>query len=264
MLFRLNSLRFVLSPCLLTVLVLLLWAPLSCGHKRASKLTIATAANMQFAMTELTDFFSEKTGIACETILGSSGKLTAQISSGAPYHLFVSADMRYPQTLFEAGLTESAPVAYATGRLILWSTSNKPLSFPQSLPDQDVTHIALANPRTAPYGKAAMETLQKLELEESLLPKLVYGENIAQTNQFITSGAAEIGFTAKSVVLNPNIDGKGKWVDIPADYHSPLTQGVVLLKGRVDHKTEARQFYEFLFSAEAKEILNKFGYTTAQ
>jgi molybdate transport system substrate-binding protein len=245
-------------------MALLLWLTLSCGHKPESKLTIATAANMQFAMTELTDFFSEKTGIACETILGSSGKLTAQISAGAPYHLFVSADMKYPQTLFEAGLTESAPAVYAAGRLILWSTSSTHLSFPQSLSDQNVTHIALANPQTAPYGKAAMETLQKLGLEESLLPKLVYGESIAQTNQFITSGAAEIGFTAKSVVLSSNLAGKGKWVDIPADYHNPLTQGVVLLKGMADHKSEARQFYEFLFSAEAKEILNKFGYTTAQ
>lgn len=223
---------------------------------------IATAANMQFVMIDLTETFKKKTGITCETILGSSGKLTAQIVAGAPYDIFVSADMKYPQVLHEKGLTLAAPKVYTSGSLVLWTAEKRALSWPESLMDSKLTHIAMANPKTAPYGTAAMETLRALGLKDILEPKLVYGESIAQTNQFITSQAAQIGFTAKSVVLAPNLKDKGSWLDISSDYHSPLKQGVVILKGRSSHKTEATKFYEFLFSEEAKEILNKFGYSS--
>lgn len=223
---------------------------------------IATAANMQFVMIELTDTFKKKTGIACETILGSSGKLTAQIVAGAPYDVFVSADMKYPQALHEKELTLAAPKVYAAGSLVLWTAEDRALTWPESLTDRDFSHIAMANPKTAPYGTAALQTLQALGLEGLLEPKLVYGESISQTNQFITSQAAQIGFTAKSVVLAPNLKDKGSWVDIPSQYHTPLKQGVVILKGRSDREAEATKFFEFLFSEEAKEILNKFGYSS--
>lgn len=235
---------------------------LSCQQKRTNKLIIATAANMQFAMIELVEIFSKKTGIECETILGSSGKLTAQVVAGAPYHIFVAADMKYPQQLYEQGLTEAEPRAFASGRLVLWTMDDTPPSLPATLRNNEFSHIAIANPQTAPYGRAARETLEKLGLYEQLKSKLVYGESIAQTNQFITSEAAQIGFTAKSVVLAPELRDRGTWMDIPPGYHSPLDQGVVILKKDGQLSTEASAFYEFLFSAEAKEILNKFGYTS--
>ncbi|MCE7990773.1 MAG: molybdate ABC transporter substrate-binding protein [Roseivirga sp.] len=236
----------------------------SCHQKKTNKLIIATAANMQFAMIELTETFSKKTGIECETILGSSGKLTAQIVAGAPYDIFVSADMKYPEELYQQGLTRKKPEAFATGRLVLWTMENESPDLTRSLREETLSHIAIANPKTAPYGRAAMETLEALGLTGQAESKLVYGESIAQTNQFITSQAAQIGFTAKSVVLAPGLRDKGSWIDIPPDYHSPLLQGIVTLKNNTGQQSGANEFYEFLFSAEAKEILNKFGYSSIQ
>lgn len=234
----------------------------ACHQKKTNALTIATAANMQFAMVELTETFSKKTGIACEPVIGSSGKLTAQVVAGAPYHIFVSADMKYPQALYKKGLTKGQPQVFANGQLVLWTMEQKALSLPEALTDKTLSHIALANPKTAPYGMAATEVLQHLGLREPLESKLVYGESIAQTNQFITSRAAQIGFTAKSVVLAPSLRNTGTWIDIPPDYYAPLEQGVVILKSKDQPKAEATAFYEFLFSDEAKEILNKFGYSS--
>lgn len=253
---------FTLRHALRLLCLLLICISTSCSNKTGKSLRIATAANLQFAMKALTKKFSEQTGISCEVILGSSGKLTSQIKAGAPYDLLLSADMRYPEELFKQQLSLGKPQAYATGRLVLWTQGKKPLALPASLSESSLKHIALANPRTAPYGKAAMETLEKLGLAETLKSKLVFGESVAQTNQFINSKAAELGFTAKSSVMAPHLKNQGNWIDIPADYHSPIVQGVVLLKNRKELETEARQFRDFLFSEAAKEILNKFGYAS--
>ncbi|GAB5527881.1 MAG: molybdate ABC transporter substrate-binding protein [Roseivirga sp.] len=242
--------------------VALLSTTFACHQKKTNTLIIATAANMQFAMAELTETFSKKTGIACEPVLGSSGKLTAQVIAGAPYDIFIAADMKYPQKLYKEGLTIDPPRVFAHGRLVLWSMEQKVLRLPEALTNETLSHIALANPKTAPYGMAAGEVLQHLGIREQLESKLVYGESIAQTNQFITSQAAQVGFTAKSVVLAPSLRNTGTWIDIPLDYYSPLEQGVVILKSKDQPKPEASAFYEFLFSDEAKKILNKFGYSS--
>ncbi len=262
MLHTLKSLRLKTFWLHTLLAVTLLSITSACHQKKANALIIATAANMQFAMVELTETFSKKTGIACEPILGSSGKLTAQVMAGAPYDIFVSADMKYPQALYEKGLTKDQPRVFAHGQLVLWTMEQKAPRLPEALTDKELSHIALANPKTAPYGTAAQEVLQHLDLTELLEAKLVYGESIAQTNQFITSGAAQVGFTAKSVVLAPSLRSIGTWVDIPLDYYSPLEQGVVILKSKDQPKPGATAFYEFLFSDEAKEILNKFGYSS--
>lgn len=259
-----NSLR-IKTPGVSSFLIVLIVACLfSCQQKKTNKLIIATAANMQFAMIELTETFSKKTGIACETILGSSGKLTAQIVAGAPYDILVSADMKYPGELYEQGLARTEPKVFATGRLVLWTMEGELPDLATALSNERLSHIAIANPKTAPYGRAAIETLEILELSKLIEPKLVYGESIAQTNQFITSQAAQLGFTAKSVVLAPRLSGKGRWIEVSADYHSPILQGVIALKGGTHPESEAMEFYEFLFSAEAKEILNKFGYSSTR
>ena len=211
---------------------------------------------MQFAIAALTQSFTETTGIPCELIIGSSGKLTAQIKEGAPYHLLLSADMKYPTELFKSGFADTSPQIYAYGKLVLWTMTKEIQPSIHQLLSENIQYIALANPKTAPYGKAAIEVLQHYHLQEKIKAKLVYGESIAQTNQFITSKAAEIGFTAKSVLLSPHIKGKGHWVEIADTTYSPIGQGIIILKNK--NKTfhqQAQQFYNFIFSPPAQSIL---------
>ena len=248
-----------------------LWVPLgiiigvlfsACGDKRPTALMIATAANMQFAMEALAEAFTEKTGVDCQPIISSSGKLTAQIKEGAPFDVFVSADMKYPKDLFEAGFTSAPPKVYAYGQLVLWRKKGNSQPNMQGLSQENIRHIALANPKTAPYGQAAMEVLRHYELLEQVEQKLVYGESIAQTNQFILSEAAEVGFTAQSVVLSPRMKEEGRWIPIPQDIYSPIAQGIVLLQRDRVH-AEAQAFYDFIFSTEAQRILESYGYRIA-
>ncbi|WP_186758711.1 molybdate ABC transporter substrate-binding protein [Echinicola salinicaeni] len=240
--------------------VFLLSTIISCQSQSNNKLSIATASNMQYAMEMLVDKFKEKTGMDCDIILGSSGKLTAQIIEGAPYDLFVSADINFPQAVEKAGFAAQSPKIYAYGKLVLWSLDEKYKPSIEQLSNKGIKHIALANPKTAPYGKAAMEVLEHFQLNESIGDKLVYGESISQTNQFILSGSAEIGFTAKSIVLSHQLKNKGYWSDIDSEIHSPIQQAVVLLKGTKEKHDFALKFYEFLSSKEAKTILLEYGY----
>ncbi|QMW05540.1 molybdate ABC transporter substrate-binding protein [Spirosoma foliorum] len=241
----------------LTLLLLLLPITL---FVQAQPLRVAVAANAQFVMVQLKTAFQKKTGIEVESIVNSSGKLTTQIQQGAPYDIFLSADMEYPQTLHKAGLTVAAPVIYAYGSLVLWTLTDLPLSTNlKILSDPAVRHVAIANPATAPYGEAAVSLLKHKALLDQVQPKVVYGESIAQVNQYILSGAAEVGFTAKSVVLDPSLTKRGHWIDLPTTGYSPIAQGVVVLK-RTTIPKEAEQFMAFLRSPQARRILQQFGY----
>ena len=231
----------------------------SCKNNRAEKIAIATAANMQFAMKELSEAFTNQTGIDCDIIVSSSGKLTAQIKEGAPYDLFVSANMKYPEDLYQSGFTSKKPEIYAYGKLVLWSATEGIEPKMEFLENPKIRHIALANPKTAPYGQAALDALKYFDLFEKVEKKLVYGESISQTNQFIISGSAQIGFTAKSVVRSPKIANKGLWAKVNKKSYTPIAQGVVMLKKDKLSKN-AEKFYDFLFSDHSKEILEKFGY----
>ncbi len=226
---------------------------------QAQKLRVAVAANAQFVMETLQTAFQKQTGHQLETIVGSSGKLTTQIQQGAPYDVFLSADMSYPTALHEQKLTVSAPVVYAYGSLVLWTMGD--LTLPANLSvllDPKVRHVAIANPKVAPYGEAAMTLLNKRKLIERVQPKIVYGESIAQVNQYLLTGAADICFTAKSVVLDPAMKGKGRWIDLSAGY-KPIAQGVVVLQRTTQPKL-AQQFVTFLHSPVARRILQQFGY----
>ena len=240
--------------CYLTLLT-------SCTEKRNDALKIAVAANMQFAMKELSKSFANETGIKTDLIIGSSGQLTAQIKAGAPYDVFVSADMKYPDELFTSGFTSGKPAIYGYGKLVMWSMVDGAKPSIGWLKDPQVTHIAIANPKTAPYGEAAVEVLKHYDIYDDLKDKLVYGESISQTNQFIISKSAEVGFTAKSIVLSPEMKSKGNWIEIDENVYSPIAQGVVVLKHNDTETTNADKFYNFLFSSEAKIILTKFGYS---
>lgn len=233
----------------------------SCQTRKPQPLIIAAAANVQFAMQELIDAFQKETGAPCEIVLSSSGKLTAQIQEGAPFHVFVSADMIYPEVLFKNGLTTGPPEIYAYGKLVLWTLAEDVEPSPEGLVSDQVRHIAIANPKTAPYGTAAIEALRHFGIFEKTEPKLVYGESISQTNQFIISKTADAGFTAKSVVLSPKMKNKGHWEDVDENAYTPIAQGAVIIqRGGEEAKNEAREFYRFLFSEKARGILQAYGY----
>ena len=231
------------------------------------QITVAAAANVQFAMNELKTEFTKETGIDVSVIIGSSGQLTAQIKNGAPYDVFISADMKYPETLFQDKAAVDSPRVYADGSLVVWTMKRK-IKFDKNLTillSGKINKIALANPRTAPYGAAAVEALKHFNLYNKVKDKLIYGESIAPTNQFIYSKAADAGFTAKSVVLSPQMKAKGRWMEIDTNSYKPIEQGCVLLKyGYDNHKNESIKFYNFLFSKKAKKILLKYGYKVAK
>ena len=227
------------------------------------QITVAAAANVQFAMNDLKTEFTKETGIDVSVIIGSSGQLTAQIKNGAPYDVFISADMKYPETLFQDKAAVDSPKVYAEGSLVVWTMKSK-IRFDKNLKillSGNINKIALANPITAPYGVAAVEALKYFGIYDKVKDKLIYGESIAPTNQFIYSGAADAGFTAKSVVLSPQMKGKGRWMEIEPDSYKPIEQGCVILNyGYDNHKDESIKFYNFLFSQKAKNILSEYGY----
>jgi len=242
------------------IFILVLFSFLACHQENNSKLMIATAANMQFAMAEIVQAFTKETGVDCEIIISSSGKLTAQIKEGAPYDIFLSADMRFPNELATNNLIIGAPKIYAYGHLVLWTMIAEFEPNLGSLDKDHIKYIAIANPKTAPYGLAAMQVLQGLDNFAKVEKKLVFGESVAQTNQFIHSNVADIGFTAKSVVLSEQMNNQGNWINIDVPY-TPIAQGVVQLNNRPEQSENAKRFFDFLFSQKSKQILNRFGYS---
>jgi molybdate transport system substrate-binding protein len=249
--------------------ILLLWATilsfsavLSCHNKNQEELNIATAANMQFAMEKLVQEFEKNHHINCNIILGSSGKLLAQIVEKAPYDIYVSADMKYPTELFKQGLTVGRPTVYAQGQLILW-TGDTNWTNPEQVSFHDINRFAVANPKTAPYGKAANQVISFYKWTDQLRDKLVFGESIAQTNMFLISKSAEMGLTSQSVIYAHKLDNPPAYILIDSTAYQPIDQGVVVLKSS-KKQDAANYFYEFLFSIEAKEILKNFGYLVAE
>ncbi|MDN6280576.1 MAG: molybdate ABC transporter substrate-binding protein [Psychroflexus sp.] len=244
---------FYFIPAFLLLLV-------SCQEETSEKIEIAAAANMQFPIKELTASFEEKTGIPTSVSIASSGKLTNQIKNGAPYEVFLSADMGYPEELYKKDFTAGKPKAYAFGKLVLWTTGEDAPSL-NILKEEKIKHIAIGNPRLAPYGVAAKSVLKKHKLYSILKEKYVMGESITQVNQFITSNAADIGFTALAVVKSPNNRDIGKWIEIPDTSYAPIGQGTVLIKQEGKISDKAQQFYDFLFSQKARNILSNYGYS---
>jgi molybdate transport system substrate-binding protein len=228
----------------------------------AGELTVAVAANVQYTFEELKAEFEKQTGINIKSISGSSGKFTAQIENGAPFDVFLSADMDYPKTLAKEGLTFNDPKVYAYGTLVLWTLNDIDLSRGMAvLNDSSIKKIAVAVPNTAPYGRQAVNALKHENLYAQVNKKLVYGESIAQVNQFITTQAADIGFTATSVVLAANMKEKGRWIEVSPDVYDPIAQGAVILKhAEKEHLEEAKTFFDFLYSGKAGEIFKRYGY----
>ena len=249
--------------------VLLLFCIIGCGEDKASPknkvmLNVATAANVQFAMKEIEAAFEEKYGQNINVIIGSSGKLTAQIKQGAPYDLLISANFKYPQHLYNENFAPNPPKLYALGSLVLWTMQEeleleKTLSF---LKETAVNKIAIANPKNAPYGEQAIKAMEYFRLKNKVSSKLIYAESIAQTNLYITTKNCEVGFTAKSVVLAPDMIEKGRWIDVPIEAYQPIEQGIVMTKyGVTKNKESTQKFYDFMFSSKAQGILKQYGYS---
>jgi molybdate transport system substrate-binding protein len=228
----------------------------------ATEVLIAAAADLKFAMDSLVVIFSkDNPSINIKVVYGSSGNFFEQISNGAPFDLFFSADIDFPHRLQQQHKTLSDVIPYGTGQLVLWSKRLDPaVAGINTLLNSTVTKIAIANPAHAPYGKRAEETLHYYNLYDKIKDKLVFGENIAQTAQFATSGAADIGIIALSLARSPTMQKEGgKYWLIPAAAHQPLQQGYVLLPHAKDN-TGASAFAGFFHSAKATAILQSFGF----
>jgi molybdate transport system substrate-binding protein len=227
-----------------------------------AQITVAVAANVQFAMEELKADFKKSTGIEVKTIYGASGKFVSQIRSGAPMDVFVSADMDFPDSLQKWGYASGKTKPYAYGKLVLWTLKDLDLEKGmQVLDDPGIAKIAIADPIRAPYGREAVKALQRSGLMEKASPRLVYGDNISQVNQYIVTGNAGIGITAKSVVLAPEMAGKGRWKEIDSALYDPIAQGAVVCKyGLENNPALSARFLAYLYSDPARRIFSKYGY----
>lgn len=230
---------------------------------QAAAITVATAANVGYAMKDLTTAFHKlHPTLHVKVIIGSSGKLSAQIRNNAPYDLFLSANMGYAQKLFEDGYATTKPIIYVKGKLVLFSKTPRDLSDALTLlTHKEIKKIAIANPKTAPYGVAAKEALQNAGIYNILKPKFVYGESISQTTLYALR-STDVGIISKSSLFVPQMLKYKKnknWIDISTDYYTPIKQGMVILKYGKNNEA-VKSFYNFLQTKEAKDIFEKFGY----
>lgn len=251
--------RFLL---LLTFFIFLGCEP-SENAKTKQSLNIAVSANMQFAMRDIALLFEKMEKIKVEIMVGASGKLTHQILSGAPFHLFVSADTLSTRKIIAEGKGVGQQTIYAIGSLVLWTNVGdlKGKDLFNLLTDSKINKISLPNPTTAPYGYQAKSALEKAGLWTKISSKVVLGESIAQATQYIYSGVCEIGFIAKSVLYSPELKNKGYWQEVPNHLVEPIYQGLVITKwGQEDNMKASNSFRQFMKTAAVEEILLKNGY----
>ncbi|HKU28741.1 MAG TPA: molybdate ABC transporter substrate-binding protein [Candidatus Sulfotelmatobacter sp.] len=226
-------------------------------------LTIAAAADLSSALREIAQDYKHQAGVDLKLSFGASGMLTQEIQNGAPFDVFLSADMDYPRQLIAAGAAEaSSLVQYARGKLVLWVPADSQLDLHQELKvllDPAVKKIAIANPQHAPYGRAAMAALKHSDLYERTRDRLVTAENVAQAAQFVESGNAQAGFVALAHAVAPGMREKGRYWEIPAEDYPPLLQGAVVL-ARSQQKKEAGKFVEYLKSEQGSAVLRRYGF----
>ena len=226
----------------------------------AQNLRVAAAANLQSVITVLQKDFKHRSGIQIEPIIGSSGKLVAQIKNGAPFDVFLSADMSFPHALDKDGLALQTPAVYAYGSLIICSSKNVGLeNWPRTLLTNRVKKIAIANPSIAPYGLAAQQALQHKGVLDNIQKKLVFGESISQVNTYITTGSVEVGFTTHALIKDLANKTQLHWKLVDTKLYSPIEQGMVVLKN-TRNKANAQKFFNYLQSAPAKKIFVQYGY----
>jgi len=241
--------------------LLLTLALAASGAAQAGKIAIAAAADLKFAMDEIVTAFKQaNSGEEVDVIYGSSGKFHTQIQQNAPYDLYFSADIKFPQELAKAGLAASEVKPYAFGRIVLWSTTQDASKMTlASLTDPKIARIAIANPKHAPYGKRAEEALRSAGVWDKVEPKLVYGENIAHTAQFVQTGNAQAGIIALALAVNPELASKGGYWLIPDNLHEPLEQGFIITQ-RAAANPLAKRFADYMGGKPARAVMVKYGF----
>jgi molybdate transport system substrate-binding protein len=247
-----------------TILLLILISTVCFSQeKQHRRILIAAASDLKFALDSAVRVFKQShASVTIDITYGSSGKLYEQISNGAPFDVFFSADSEYPLKLKKNGLTSSTVRTYGIGRLVIWSTKIDPsIAGIKSLLDKSVVKIAIANPAHAPYGRRAEEALQHYRIYDQIKEKLVYGENISQTAQFVNAGAADIGILALSLALSPAMQKqKAHYYLVPETAHKPLEQAFVMLQ-HGNKNSLAIQFSHFMETEQVTDVLKHFGFS---
>lgn len=254
-----RNIRSQIAICLTLFITLLSF---NCQPKNKSEsrrpVRIAAAANLQFVLPTLDSLFHAQTGVELSITYGASGLLAAQIEQGAPFDLFLAANEAYPKHLWEKGFSVDPPRTYALGYLIWW-WKKEDQSFENRL--KTARKIVIANPKTAPYGVEAVRYLKKMNLLELVKDHLVYGENIGQVNQFLVTGAADLGLTAKSALGASQMQTAGRWEAVDPTLYDPIRQALILTPTA---DTQAFQFVNFLFHSGTVSQWEKFGYSRPQ
>lgn len=240
-----------------------------CRSPAQTPLRVAAAADLEPVLPPILEQFQQATGIHAEATYQASAALTTQIQNGAPFDLFLSADLGYPKRLIDAGLADAAgsadsttPIVYARGTLVLWTRKDAHLPAPSLdlLRGSDLKRLAIANPDRAPYGRAAVAALTSLMLYDSLKPRLVTAENIAQTAQFVDSGNADAGLISLTSALTPRLTGEGTYFVIPRELYPPIEQGAVIVS-KTSQRPAAHKLLDFLLSGPIQAQLAKAGLT---
>jgi len=260
--------RLAVALSLIAFLVLAngLTIPLSEAAERA--INVAAAADLSAALEEVAANYKKHSGVEVKLSFGASGALTQQIQNGAPFDIFFSADTEYPRQLIAGGQADGATLyRYAVGELVLWVPKESPLDLERKgmdvLLDPSVRKIAIANPRHAPYGRAAVAALQHYGLYEKVKDRLVLGENVSQAAQFAESGNAQVGFVALAHAIAPAMQGKGKYWVVPTEAYPELDQAVVAISHSA-HQQDAAAFLEYVKTAEALAVLRRYGFSVPE
>ena len=236
---------------------------LAAAPMRAQSLTVAAASDLQSAIPAIASRFEKDTGRQVRLTFGSSGNFFTQIQNGAPFDVFLSADIDYPQRLEASGDAERGSVyEYGTGRLVLWTRNDSRIDVRRGLAvlgDERVRRIAIANPEHAPYGRAAVAALGHQRLYERVRKKFVLGENISQAAQFAQTGGADVGMLALSLALSPTLKSSGTYVEIPESWYPLIEQAAIVLASS-RQKPLARQFIDYLKTPESVRTLQSYGF----
>lgn len=249
--------RFVL------VLTFCLFASTGAKVASAEDFTIAAAADLNFAFREIVAEYERKTGENVRLVFGSSGNFYSQIQNGAPFDLYFSADIAYPKKLIDEGLAVPGSLyQYATGRIVLWVLKESPIKIEKGMEvllDPEIKKIAIANPKHAPYGRAAVSAMEYYKVYDRVKDKFVFGENVSQTAQFVQSGNVDIGIIALSLALAPTVQSLGKYWLIPEEAHPAIDQGATIIKASKNQES-AKKFLEHLRTPAMRAIMKRYGF----
>lgn len=243
--------------------MILLFVVFICSFSAAQSITVAVAADLQFAMPDIAAGFQKQTGKQVKVIYGSSGNFFQQIQNGAPFDMFFSANLDYPKQLESSGLTTPGSFyQYAKGKIVLWVPNDSRINISSglnSLLNPAVKKIAVANPQHAPYGQAAVAAMQAQGIYDKVKDKIVTGENISQTASYVVTSAADAGLIALSLALSPTMKDKGRYIEIPAAEYPPINQACVILSSSKEKET-ANQFLSYLKTNAVAETLQRYGF----